>query len=95
MFAKGLAHNSGLDYAIMTGGDVAPLGRGAVTEIHKLFDWVCVTSSQHTMCSNRVYILQANTSSRGLVLFVDEADAFLRKRSTGVRTVSGANYVVC
>jgi ATPase family AAA domain-containing protein 3A/B len=27
MFAKALARNSGLDYAIMTGGDVAPLGR--------------------------------------------------------------------
>jgi ATPase family AAA domain-containing protein 3A/B len=23
----------------MTGGDIAPLGRDAVTEMHKLFDW--------------------------------------------------------
>ena len=63
MFAKGLAANSGLDYAIMTGGDVAPLGSDAVTEIHKVFDW-------------------AKTSKKGVLLFVDEADAFLRKRST-------------
>ena len=63
MFAKGLARESGLDYAILTGGDVAPLGKDAVTEIHKLFDW-------------------ANTSNKGVLLFVDEADAFLRKRST-------------
>ncbi len=63
MFAKGLATSSGLDYAIMTGGDVAPLGSDAVTEIHKVFDW-------------------AKTSKKGVVLFVDEADAFLRKRST-------------
>lgn len=63
MFAKGLARDSGLHYAIMTGGDVAPLGKDAVTEIHKLFDW-------------------ANTTNKGVVLFVDEADAFLRKRST-------------
>ena len=63
MFAKGLARESGLHYAIMTGGDVAPLGKEAVTEIHKLFDW-------------------ANTTSKGVLLFVDEADAFLRKRST-------------
>lgn len=36
LFAKGLAQNSGLDYAILTGGDVAPLGKDAVTEIHKV-----------------------------------------------------------
>jgi len=63
MFAKGLARECGLHYAIMTGGDVAPLGTDAVTEIHKLFDW-------------------ANTTNKGVLLFVDEADAFLRKRST-------------
>jgi ATPase family AAA domain-containing protein 3A/B len=63
MFAKGLARDSGLEYAIMTGGDIAPLGKDAVTEIHKLFDW-------------------AKTSSKGVLIFVDEADAFLRKRST-------------
>jgi len=62
LFAKGLAKHSGLEYAILTGGDVAPLGRDAVTEIHKLFDW-------------------ANASNKGLLLFVDEADAFLRRRS--------------
>ncbi|CAM9744321.1 unnamed protein product [Chrysoparadoxa australica] len=65
LFAKGLAQHSGLDYAIMTGGDVAPLGRDAVAEMHKLFDW-------------------ANTSKRGVLIFVDEADAFLRRRSTEV-----------
>ncbi|XP_066915630.1 ATPase family AAA domain-containing protein 3-like [Clytia hemisphaerica] len=63
MFAKSLAHHSGLDYAIMTGGDVAPMGRDGVTAMHKIFDW-------------------ASTSRRGLLLFVDEADAFLRRRST-------------
>ena len=63
MFAKGLARESGLDYAIMTGGDVAPLGKDAVTEIHKMFEW-------------------ANTTKKGVLLFIDEADAFLRKRST-------------
>jgi ATPase family AAA domain-containing protein 3A/B len=62
LFAKKLARASGMDYAIMTGGDVSPLGRDAVTEIHRLFDW-------------------SATSSRGLLIFVDEADAFLRKRS--------------
>lgn len=39
LFAKGLAQNSGLDYAILTGGDVAPLGKDAVTEIHKVSRW--------------------------------------------------------
>ncbi|KAI3370090.1 hypothetical protein L3Q82_024885 [Scortum barcoo] len=63
LFAKKLAMHSGMDYAIMTGGDVAPMGRDGVTAMHKVFDW-------------------ANTNRRGLLLFVDEADAFLRKRST-------------
>ena len=39
MAAKRLARTSGLDYAIMSGGDVAPLGGAAVTQIHELFDW--------------------------------------------------------
>ncbi|XP_034732430.1 ATPase family AAA domain-containing protein 3-like [Etheostoma cragini] len=63
LFAKKLALHSGMDYAIMTGGDVAPMGRDGVTAMHKVFDW-------------------ASTSRRGLLLFVDEADAFLRKRAT-------------
>lgn len=63
MFAKKLALHSGLDYAILTGGDVSPLGRDAVTAVHKVFDW-------------------AETSRKGLLLFIDEADAFLRKRSS-------------
>merc|ERR1719187_899597 len=63
MFAKKLAMHSDMDYAVMTGGDVAPMGRDGVTAVHKLFDW-------------------ATTSRKGLLLFVDEADAFLRKRSS-------------
>lgn len=63
MFAKKLAKHSGMDYAILTGGDVAPMGREGVTAIHKVFDW-------------------ANSTRKGLLLFVDEADAFLRKRSS-------------
>jgi ATPase family AAA domain-containing protein 3A/B len=63
LFAKGLARESGLEYAIFTGGDLAPLGAAAVTELHKLFDW-------------------ASTTRRGLLLFIDEADAFLRTRSS-------------
>ena len=61
LFANMLARAWGLDYAILPGGDVAPRGRDAVTEIHRLFDW-------------------AATSRRGLLLFIDEADAFLRSR---------------
>ena len=40
MVAKRFAEYSGLEYAIMSGGDVAPLGENAVTEIHNLFQWV-------------------------------------------------------
>jgi len=39
LFAKQLAKKSGLDFAILTGADVAPLGTISVSEIHKLFDW--------------------------------------------------------
>jgi ATPase family AAA domain-containing protein 3A/B len=63
MFAKKLAMHSGMDYAVLTGGDIAPMGRDGVTAMHKVFDW-------------------AETSRKGLILFVDEADAFLRKRSS-------------
>ncbi|MQM14030.1 hypothetical protein Taro_046957 [Colocasia esculenta] len=62
MAARELAHKSGLDYALMTGGDVAPLGSQAVTKIHQLFDW-------------------AKKSRKGLLLFIDEADAFLCERN--------------
>lgn len=34
-----LALHSGMDYAIMTGGDIAPMGRDGVTAMHKVFDW--------------------------------------------------------
>lgn len=47
----------------MTGGDIGPLGREGVHELHKLFDW-------------------SMTSRKGVLLFVDEADAFLRKRAS-------------
>ncbi|KAK4384746.1 ATPase family AAA domain-containing protein 3-B [Sesamum angolense] len=62
MAARELARKSGLDYALMTGGDIAPLGSQAVTKIHQLFDW-------------------ANKSNKGLLLFIDEADAFLCERN--------------
>jgi len=59
LFARTLSKMSGLDYAIMSGGDVGPLGKDAVTEINKLFSW-------------------AQSSKKGMILFIDEADAFLR-----------------
>ncbi|KAK9814443.1 hypothetical protein WJX72_006002 [[Myrmecia] bisecta] len=65
MAAKRLARTSGLDYAIMSGGDVAPLGGGAVTQLHELFDW-------------------AEGSRKGLLLFIDEADAFLGQRGANM-----------
>ncbi|XP_077244345.1 AAA-type ATPase family protein [Tasmannia lanceolata] len=63
MVAREMARKSGLDYAMMTGGDVAPLGSQAVTKIHQIFDW-------------------AKKSRKGLLLFIDEADAFLCERNS-------------
>ena len=57
-----------MDYAIMTGGDVGPLGRDGASEINKLFSW-------------------ADKSKKGMILFIDEADAFLRQ---GRAVVGGA-----
>jgi ATPase family AAA domain-containing protein 3A/B len=39
MVAKKLASIIGIDYALMSGGDVSPLGADAVTQIHNLFSW--------------------------------------------------------
>ncbi|OWZ22460.1 hypothetical protein PHMEG_0002832 [Phytophthora megakarya] len=63
MVAKRLARASGMDYAILSGGDVGPLGSDAVTELHALFKW-------------------ANSSPRGVLIFIDEAEAFLGCRAT-------------
>lgn len=67
MVCRHLAQWCGLDYAIMSGADVAPLKDRAVTELHALFAW-------------------AKQSKRGVLLFIDEADAFLasRDRSDGM-----------
>jgi ATPase family AAA domain-containing protein 3A/B len=63
LVAKKLARFSGLDYAIMSGGDVLPLGSDGVTQIHAMFEW-------------------AQQSRRGVLLFIDEAEAFLAQRSS-------------
>ncbi len=39
LLAQKLAKVIGLDYALMSGGDVSPLGADAVTQIHNLFAW--------------------------------------------------------
>lgn len=62
LFARMLAEKSNMDYAIISGGDIAPLGGQAVTEIHNLWTW-------------------AESRNRGMILFIDEADAFLQKRN--------------
>ena len=64
LFAKKLALQSGLEYAVMVGSDIAPMGPLAVRELNKLFDW-------------------ADKQTNGIILFIDEADAFLRNRKSG------------
>ena len=61
LFAKKLAMQSGLEFAVMVGSDIAPLGPLAVKEINSLFDW-------------------SEKQKNGMILFIDEADAFLRNR---------------
>ncbi|GMH75850.1 hypothetical protein TrRE_jg1826 [Triparma retinervis] len=61
MVAKKMAECVGMDYALMSGGDVGPLGADGVTQIHNLFRW-------------------AKMSQKGVLLFIDEAEAFLASR---------------
>lgn len=68
LIARRLAACSDMDYAILSGGDVAPLGEDAVNQLHALFAW-------------------AQKSERGLLVFIDEAEAFLCSR-TGSTSVS-------
>jgi ATPase family AAA domain-containing protein 3A/B len=62
LIARRLATCSQMDYAILSGGDVAPLGEDAVNQLHDLFKW-------------------ANRSQKGLLVFIDEAEAFLSSRN--------------
>ena len=65
MVAKKLAQCTGMDYAIMSGGDVGPLGADGVSQIHSIFKW-------------------AKMSRNGVLLFVDEAEAFLGPLEDGM-----------
>ena len=49
MVARRVAYHSGLEFAIMSGGDVAPLKARAVTEIHKLVNITSQILLQDTM----------------------------------------------
>lgn len=62
--AKRLARSCGMDYAIMSGGNVIGLRHQAVPELRRVLRWA------------------TRTRSKGLVLFIDEADAFLATRSS-------------
>ena len=62
LIARQLAQSSHMDYAILSGGDVATLGAAAVDQLHGLFRW-------------------ASRSRKGLLLFIDEAEAFLAARA--------------
>jgi len=112
MAAKRLARTSGMDYAIMSGGDVAPLGGKAVTQLHEVREDYTHTaargltsfqgqqaqinqSSDLMVVTKECTVVQANDpkcpphlqlfdwserSRKGLLLFIDEADAFLGRR---------------
>ncbi|CAK9001227.1 unnamed protein product [Durusdinium trenchii] len=61
--ARRLAESCGMDYAILSGGNILGLKEEAVPELRRVFRW-------------------ARRSSRGLLLFIDEAEAFLCCRSS-------------
>ena len=59
IFLQRIAAYSNIDYAILSGNDVAPMGSNGIAAVHKVLEW-------------------ANRSNKGMLVFVDEADAFLR-----------------
>eukprot|EP00421_Protoceratium_reticulatum_P003221 CAMPEP_0168367384 /NCGR_PEP_ID=MMETSP0228-20121227/5713_1 /TAXON_ID=133427 /ORGANISM="Protoceratium reticulatum, Strain CCCM 535 (=CCMP 1889)" /LENGTH=437 /DNA_ID=CAMNT_0008380209 /DNA_START=52 /DNA_END=1362 /DNA_ORIENTATION=+ len=61
--ARRLARACGLDYALLSGGNVIGLRERAVPELRRVLHWA------------------SRVRSQGLVLFIDEADAFLAPRS--------------
>jgi len=70
-----------MDYAIMSGGDVGPLGEDAVNQLHGLFKWAA-TSKKGLLV---LFIFKYNNSDNYydlLQVFIDEADAFLSSRGT-------------
>jgi len=69
LFAENLALNTNMKYAIISGGDVAPMGEQGPEAMHKLFDW-------------------ADSTKGGVILFIDEADAFLQKRNAANSNMS-------
>ncbi|CAL1133012.1 unnamed protein product [Cladocopium goreaui] len=60
--ARRLAECCGMDYAILSGGNILGLKEEAVPELRRVFAW-------------------ARRSLRGLLIFIDEAEAFLCSRS--------------
>ena len=64
--ARAIARESGMDYAIMSGGNVQKLLKSGKAEekLKEVFSW-------------------ANSSKKGLILFIDEADAFLKDPTVG------------
>ncbi len=61
LWLQSLAQHSGMDYAIMTGGDVAPMGRDGVTAMHRVFDWA--------RTSRRGYVVMATTPVSAKAVF--------------------------
>ena len=72
MVARKLAKCMGMEYALMSGGDVGPLGCDAVTQIHNLFRW-------------------AHFCRKGVLLFIDEAEAFLGDRASNTMSEEAHN----
>ena len=98
----------------MSGGDVVPLGKDAVTELHAIFNWAERSSqvryrSRHDPfarpgrhhCRHREmppltgklgWQLPVSLPLQGVLLFIDEADAFLRRRKGGDGDSSTAEH---
>jgi ATPase family AAA domain-containing protein 3A/B len=72
LVARKLSQCIGMEYAIMSGGDVGPLGVDAVTQIHSLFRW-------------------SKLCRKGVILFIDEAEAFLANRNTNTMSENAHN----
>lgn len=101
MVAKKLAKIIGLDYALMSGGDVSPLGK-SLTDVPLDLNFPSFSSLSSPIS---LYIMAgsdavtqihnlfnwAKMSPKGVILFIDEAECFLGSRDSGLMSDTAHN----
>ena len=105
MVAKKLAKIIGLDYALMSGGDVSPLGKLLTDFLSTWYVGFKFPSFSSLSSPISLYIMTgsdavtqihnlfnwAKMSPKGVILFIDEAECFLGSRDSGLMSDTAHN----